>query len=756
MPYREKLNSYTVKDPKQLLSVWRGERAFRVAKTLCYCGVPLSIIATIADYLWSPTSVVLVDFILLIGCLISLAWTFSKNRPTYFWLPLLLGFWISTLPSLWVTGGIQSPFLGIALICAYIFGMVMDLKNRPWIYLMLVVVQVAFFYFVGLYIQLPTDYVVPSSLIAVTLLATIGAIATCMHSMIRTEKDLSLEFSEHYRNMILTQEKLRLSELQLREAQSIAGIGSWIWNLKEDYVSWSDELFTIFEVSKENFDHSFKGYLQRLNPELRDRVRQVIRNSIETGDDFSFESKIQTKLRGECNIISHGRVVKNAGGEVVSMMGTSQDITARKRIESELLDARNQMEKRVEERTLELAQSLKREIAATEEAENASQAKMQFLANMSHEIRTPMNSILGFSELLASEKYSVEENREFLARINSSGSQLMHLIDDILDLSKFEAGRIPIHKTSFILKDLIEEVVASFSPTIISKSISLNLIYTDNLPQKVSTDAHRLNQIIINLLNNAIKFSDKGEITVKVSGQHLDLQKFELFVDVMDSGIGISPENQKNLFQAFRQGDSSIGRKFGGSGLGLALSRRIAEALGGSLILKESTLGEGSHFLCQIPVEILALEKQEVKTPVVRSSAAPIGLEGRKILLVEDSQDNAFLVSFYIKSLGMIIHFATDGVQAVKMASENKYDCILMDIQMPGMDGLEATRKIRRQGNRVPIIALTAHALPAEAARSFEAGCNLHLTKPIDRNELIKAISNQLKNFKDNSSEFTI
>ena len=732
-----------------MLSVWRSERAYRVARTLCYCGVPLSIIATFADYIWSPAAVVVVDFILLIGCLLSLAWSFSKNRPTYFWLPLFVGFWISTLPSLWVTGGIQSPFLGIALICVYVFGMVMDLKSRPWIYLSFVVAQVVFFYFVGLYIPLPMDYVAPSSLIAVTLLATIGAIAACMHSMIRTEKDLSLEFSDHYRNFILTEEQLRLSELQLREAQSIACIGSWMWNLKEDYIFWSDELFTIFEVSKENFDHSFKGYLQRLNPEMRDKVRLLIRNSIETGQDFSFENKIHTKSKGECYIISHGRVVKNAGGEVISMMGTSQDITKRKQIESELLDARNQMEKRVEERTLELAQSLKREIAATEEAENASQAKMQFLANMSHEIRTPMNSILGFSELLASEKYSPEENREFLARINSSGSQLMHLIDDILDLSKFEAGRIPIHKTSFILKDLIEEVVGSFSPNLNSKRISLNLNYAENLPTQISTDAHRLNQILINLLNNAIKFSEKGEIKVIVSGRNLDLQKFEIAIDVMDSGIGISPENQKNLFQAFRQGDSSIGRKFGGSGLGLALSRRIAEALGGSLILKDSILGEGSHFHCQIPVEIVAAKKEEVKILKDRPVAVTTGLAGRKILLVEDSQDNALLVSFYIKSLGMDTYFATDGVQAVKMAGENKYDCILMDIQMPGMDGLEATRKIRRQGNRIPIIALTAHALPAEAAKSFEAGCNLHLTKPIDRAELIKAISNQLKNSKD-------
>ena len=207
-----------------------------------------------------------------------------------------------------------------------------------------------------------------------------------------------------------------------------------MWNLKEDHIHWSDELFNIFEIPKENFDHSFKAYLQRLNPVMRDKIRGIIHKSIETGEDFSFENIIHTKKNGECHILSRGRVMKNSAGEVVSMLGTSQDITDRKRIESELPKARNELEKRVQERTLELAESLKKEKEATEQAENASQAKMQFLANMSHEIRTPMNSILGFTELLSSEKYSAEENKEFLNRINSSGGQLMRLIDDILDL----------------------------------------------------------------------------------------------------------------------------------------------------------------------------------------------------------------------------------------------------------------------------------------------------------------------------------
>jgi signal transduction histidine kinase/ActR/RegA family two-component response regulator len=748
MPQSEKLDASSIQDPQHLVVVWRQQRAYRVGKILCYCGVPLSLIATIADYLWSPYWMIFTDFILLFGCVISLLWIKKPTRPTYYWWPMYVGFWLSALPTLWMTGGLQSPFFGIALVSIYVIGVVMDVKSRSYYYLAFSLLHVLFFYLVSNFFTLPNEFTAPTALIAVITCATFIAIFFCIHALLKNERDLSFEFSEHYKNLIRTEEQLRISDQQLREAQSIARIGSWKWDLEKDLIFWSDELFKIFEVPKESFDPSFKAYINRLNPEVRDRIHGIIQNSIETGKDFSFENKIQSKNGETLFIHSRGRAIKDAAGQVVSMTGTSQDVTDRKRIEYELMQARNEMEKRVEERTLELAESLEREKSAKIEAENASQAKMQFLANMSHEIRTPMNSILGFSDLLTNENHSAEERSEYLARISSSGAQLMHLIDDILDLSKFEAGQIPIHKSSFSLKPLIEEVISSFLPTLKAKQLELQLDYEPDIPEHIYTDAHRLNQILINLLNNAIKFSEKGAIKVIVSRLNHETG-MQLCIHIKDTGIGISPENQKNLFQAFSQGDSSIARKFGGSGLGLVLSRRIAEALGGGLELKESVVGEGSHFLCKIFIDPVIAEIRNAME--YRSNKAKVShkhIAGKKILLVEDSPDNAFLISLYIKPLLVEIHLATDGLQAVKMATQQDYACILMDIQMPGLDGLEATRRIRKQGFKKPIIALTAHALASEAAKSFEAGCNLHLTKPIDRNLLINTISEQLKKSK--------
>lgn len=744
MSYWQSMSVATAQNPEKLLTVWRQERAFRIGKALCYSCLFLSILATAADFFWSNFFVILTDFVLVFGVLLSLYWISSKKRPSYFWWPLFISFWISTIPSLLSTGGITSPFFGLNLVIFYILGAILDAKHSSLRYFIFTILHVPAFLLIEHFYPLSLTTNLSPNFAGLFTGIFLMAIYICINAVLRTEQELAYEFATHYQNLGKAEEELKKRELQLKEAQAIANVGSWEWDIERDKVTWSDELFKIYDVQKEGFNSSFQAYLSRLNPEMREKTENILKDAILYGENFSFENVAQTS-RGTRYISSRGRVSRDQEGKAIKMFGTSQDITERKNIESLLTDARNDLEKRVEERTLQLEESLSREKEAKEFAENASQAKMQFLANMSHEIRTPMNSILGFSDLLAADALSAEETKEYLARIRANGKQLLHLIDDILDLSKFEAGRIPIQKSAFSLRTLINEVVNSFAPSLQGKDLTLNVDFPEGPSPQIFTDSARASQVLTNLLSNSVKFSKTGTIEILVRYNQLDQNRLFVTIDVKDNGIGISTENQKNLFKPFSQGDTSVARRFGGSGLGLALSKHIAEALDGSLELVHSEPHVGSHFSFQFYVDQIEERSSVDSRPNVRTKSSENSLlKGKKILLVEDSSDNAFLICHYLKSFAVEVDVAYDGTQAVEKFALKPYDCILMDIQMPGMDGLEATRKIRSLGFSKPIIALTAHALPTEAERSLEAGCDLHLTKPISKDVLVGSLSTLL------------
>lgn len=687
-----------MEETDSLLTSWRQERAYRVGKMLCAGGFALALIGTVADFFWSAPAVIATDFVLLVGCAWSGIWVLKKPT-THFWWPIYLAFWISILPSLWTTGGIESPFLGVGVVALYVFGAVFDGRNSSLRYFLFALLHVAALYLIELVHPL-TAAPLPPELTAVIIAITAAGIFLCILAYLHTERALAKDFTERLR--------------QLHEAQSIARIGSWEWDLKRDRITWSDEIFKMFDVDKNNFDPSYSAYLARLHPEARKQIQTLVQQSIDTGEEYIYESQYGTKENPRY-IFSRGRAVHDAAGKPTRVRGTSQDITDRKI---------------AEDRSLELGISLVREKAS-------GQAKMQFLANMSHEIRTPMNSILGFSELLATDTCSEHERHDYLTRIRKNGTHLLHLIDDILDLSKFEADGIPIQKSPFSVRDLVVEIRNSFEPAIREKNLVFELKFVGAIPPLVVSDSHRIHQVFTNLLSNAIKFTDAGHVRVRVEAFETRIR-----IDVEDSGIGISHENRNSLFQAFGQGDSSIARRFGGTGLGLILSRRIAEALGGKLELFASEAGSGSHFYFEFPLELPTSVTAERKD---ESVSAPTALPASgRILLVDDSMDNVTLVRHFLKDSVSSIDVANDGAQAVALALDGKYDLILMDIQMPGMDGLEATRQIRAAGFTAPIVALTAHALPAETARSLEAGCNVHLTKPINRSDLIAVVDSQL------------
>ena len=392
-----------------------------------------------------------------------------------------------------------------------------------------------------------------------------------------------------------------------------------------------------------------------------------------------------------------------------------------------------------------------REIAAAKaKAEQANQAKSAFLANMSHEIRTPMNAILGFGDLLMDDGLTEAERLDYASRIRGNGDQLLQLIDDILDLSKIEAGKVRIEKLRFSIAELVNEVAQQLRPLAERKNLALEVEFRTPVPQVIYSDPVRLKQILTNLIGNAIKFTQAGRIEVRLS-----FEKRFLAIEVEDTGLGISSASQRELFRPFHQGDGSITRRFGGTGLGLALSRRLAAALEGSLSLARSEPGKGSCFRLNIETGdvsgVLFVTSPKDLSPVRSRPALKVAgarvkkLQGVKLLLAEDSSENETLIRLYLEREGAELTAVRNGQEAVETAASRDFDLVLMDIQMPEMDGLEATRRLRAGGFSKPILALTAHALREEVERSLQAGCDAHLTKPIERSSLVDAIKTRLQ-----------
>ncbi len=362
--------------------------------------------------------------------------------------------------------------------------------------------------------------------------------------------------------------------------------------------------------------------------------------------------------------------------------------------------------------------------------------KNAFLVNMSHEIRTPITGILGFIEVLRDDSLTTEEREDSLARLESSGRALLRVIDDVLDLAKIEAGVLGNQRSRFSIRDIATDVIALISLAAQKKGISLRLEMDVETPPSAYSDPGRIRQILINLLGNAVKFTLTGEVILRVRSE----SGHALIFDVQDTGIGISASDQEKLFRRFSQAVESISRLFGGTGIGLVLSQRLAEGLGGSLKLVESKPGVGSTFSLRIDAAAFGSEVPVRVLPDEKNKNRNLSLTGLRILLAEDSTDNQVLFTRFLTGAGAEVQLAKNGQEAIEHASLEKFDLILMDIQMPKCDGIQATRYLRSQHYMGPILALSAHAMNEEIKRSIEAGCNTHLTKPISKASLISSI----------------
>ncbi len=377
------------------------------------------------------------------------------------------------------------------------------------------------------------------------------------------------------------------------------------------------------------------------------------------------------------------------------------------------------------------------------EAERANISKSQFLANMSHEIRTPIGAILGFSDLMKNPANTAEENQNYIVIVDRNSQQLLRLIDDILDLTKAEAGWMAIDPIEFSLGDMLTELTSITTFKAEEKGIAFRLTTATHLPDLVSIDNGRLRQVLNNVIGNALKFTAKGGVELIVAFENPVLR-----FTVVDTGIGITVEQECKLFKPFGQADVSTTRKFGGTGLGLVLSRRIAEALGGKLELVKSKDGAGSTFVIEIHCPLLPNAKLVGRDTIKHMINAAVGysedaaaLVGLKVLVVEDSPDNQILIRTYLEKEGAEVTIVSDGAQGVKSALTDEFDVILMDIQMPVLDGHEATRILRTAKYMKPIVALTAHAFKDEHQKCLESGFTEFLTKPVKRSVLIDLLS---------------
>jgi PAS domain S-box len=521
---------------------------------------------------------------------------------------------------------------------------------------------------------------------------------------------------------------LRLTELEvesLRRYRNLAdAIPHIVWRAKSDGTldyfnqGWVD--YTGFSLEK-----SFgSGWQAAIFPE-------DINNFLKT---WMFSMAEGKPLEAECRIVSaHGEVrwfwVKavaetNLSGQVVAWLGTCTDIHDRKMSETKL-------------------------IKAEQDANAANHSKTAFLANMSHEIRTPMNAILGFAELMLDPEQTAGDRTKWVCTIQRNGSQLLKIIDEILDISKVESGRLQLEKIEVNIAGLLNDVRSLLKLQAQDRRLEFDFILDSPVPRSIISDPTRIRQILLNLVGNSLKFTRQGFVRVNAEwvahpeDAHLGKMRFK----IKDSGVGIHPDHVHRLFEPFMQEDSATTRNYGGTGLGLALSKQLALAMGGDVTLEESIPGQGSCFLVEIEAPLV--ENTEfinnidfsIQARAPRPHRAERRLEGAHILVVEDVKDNQNLMTHFLGMAGAQVEVANNGKEGVAKAMNGKYDAILMDIQMPVLDGYEATKQLRSNGYKQPIIALTAHALKEEREKSFLVGCDDHLSKPVEFNVLIEHLA---------------
>ncbi|HET8706732.1 MAG TPA: ATP-binding protein, partial [Pseudomonadales bacterium] len=499
------------------------------------------------------------------------------------------------------------------------------------------------------------------------------------------------------------QKQLQASEQRLELSIQSAGIGLWDWNLISGHVDISLEWLAMLGYEQDDITPHIDSWRNLIDPQIRRDIEIALVDHIRGKSEiFRTEQRLRTKDGDYKWVLVVGKLVEwDENGRPLRLLGVHIDIDDEKRASTQLKEARDA-------------------------AEAGNKAKSEFLAMMSHELRTPLNAIIGFTSRLLGTPLS-EQQRQYLLRVSSSSQLLFGIIRDILDFSKIEAGKLHLEERTFSLLEPIKNLEALFSEPARQKNLQFNIVHEQSVPVHLLGDPLRLTQVLMNLISNAIKFTEQGSVTLKIEGESVDQDSVALVFRVIDTGIGISTEDSDRLFEAFSQADSSHSRRYGGAGLGLTIAKQLAELMGGSLSF-QSEINRGTEFCfrvrmhCAVPDTI---DPVESKLPQLKS------LAGCRVLLVDDIEVNRELAHELLREFQVEVITAENGVEAVACAISLPLDLILMDIQMPMMDGLAATQQIRALGMGLPIIAMTANAMPGDKEKCLASGMNDYLAKPI-------------------------
>jgi PAS domain S-box-containing protein len=517
-------------------------------------------------------------------------------------------------------------------------------------------------------------------------------------------------------------ERLRLLE-RVSLATSAAQVGVWDLDVVTNAFVWDQIMFAIYGYGNEQITPTYERWATALHSEDRVRAESELASAVLGNGIFDTEFRIVWPNGEVHNIRAMARAVRDSAGSPQRVVGTNWDITELRTIAEQL-----QQEK---ERLLETVGLW---TAAKDAADQANRAKSDFLARMSHEIRTPMNGIIGFTSLLLESDLNAEQRRH-LTHLYNAGRSLMAIINDILDFSKIEAGKLELEQIAFSPRDVVDGAISIIRSDASAKGVELDIDVAKNVPQWVIGDPTRLRQVLLNLLTNALKFTPSGCISVALRRAERSDDGDRLHFQVTDTGIGIPLEKQHFLFQDFAQLSSSTSRQFGGTGLGLAISQRLVQAMYGKIGVT-SVPERGSTFWFNALLPTTA-------GPVSSSPETSEAVVARRVLVVDDNTVNLILVEGLLKKDGHTVVLVSDGAQAVDAVQAADFDLVLMDMQMPVMDGIAATRAIRQLAGcarDIPIVALTANAMTDEILRCHDAGMNDHLAKPIDRVLLRRAL----------------